>query len=70
MSMMTDSSGVCKCVACGQRGPDDNHHCPPAFVKRRETINRQAEQDYLNRRPSEAMRINFGFYLLSLRGDF
>jgi hypothetical protein len=67
--------GILNCVVCGQRflgseGGYDNHHCPESILKRREATNRQAEQDYLNRRPSEAMRINYGFHLLSLRGDF
>jgi hypothetical protein len=47
-----------------------NHHCSQAFEKRRQTANRQAEQDYANRQPTEAARINFGFHLLSLAGDW
>jgi hypothetical protein len=63
-------SELTKCVACGAKIElFGNHHCSPAFEKRREAANRQAEQDYVNRKPTEAMRINYGFYLLSLSGN-
>jgi hypothetical protein len=67
--MMCDS---CKCVACGARiegGYYSNHHCSPESEKRRQTREKKANQDYANRKPTEAMRINYGFYLLSLRGS-
>lgn len=56
------------CFACGQKLAS-NHHCSPEFEKRVAATNRRSEQDYLNRKPSEAMRINYGFHLLSLKGD-
>lgn len=62
----TDSNN---CVACGARIEEyGNHHCSPEAEKRKQYADRQAEsQDYINRKPTEAMRINYGFYLLSLR---
>jgi len=63
--------GIIHCVACGQRiEPFGDHHCSEEFEKRRQAVNRRAEQDYLNRQPAESTRINFGFYLLSLGGDW
>jgi hypothetical protein len=70
MAIMTGSCGVSRCVACGERTRSDNHHCPSAFENRRQGANKAAEQDYLNRRPAEATRLNYGFYLLSLKGDW
>jgi hypothetical protein len=59
------------CVACERKiEPFGNHHCDEAFEKRRQARERQAEQDYCLRKPTEAMRINYGFYLLSLQGDW
>ena len=58
------------CVVCGASiGFYNKHKCSPEVEKRRQTKERQAEQDYCNRKPTEAMRINYGFYLLSLRGS-
>lgn len=59
------------CVACGEKiGKYGTHHCTPEAEKRRQARQKQAEQDYCNRKPTQAMRINYGFYLLSLRGDW
>ena len=59
------------CVACGKRIElYGNHHCDEKFEKRRQATERGMDQDYNLRRPAEATRINYGFYLLSLRGDF
>ena len=56
------------CVGCGAKiAYDHNHHCLPEAEKRRQYRERQNEQDYCLRKPTEAMRINYGFYLLSLR---
>ncbi|HEX7768143.1 MAG TPA: hypothetical protein VF443_15625 [Nitrospira sp.] len=64
--------GDTHCASCGKKLETlyGNHHCSPTFEKRQETRNRLAEQDYVNRKPTEAMRINSGFYLLSLGGGF
>ena len=59
------------CVACGQKIEKyGNHRCSESFEKRRQTAERKANQDYNLRRPTEAMRINYGFYLLSLTGSW
>lgn len=58
------------CVACGVKIEEyGNHHCTPEAEKRRQAREKQADQDYVNRKPTEAMRINYGFYLFSPSGD-
>lgn len=61
-----------KCVACGEPMEHfGNHHCPEDFEKRRQMVDRrERETIHPQRQPTEAMRINYGFYLLSLRGDW
>lgn len=57
------------CVACGAKIEEyGDHHCSPEAEKRRQAREKQLQQDYINRKPTEAMRINYGFYLLSLGG--
>lgn len=68
---MTD---ITHCVACGQKfsgsdGGYDNHHCPEAFENRRVAIDRR-EQEYQLHGFTEAQRLNYGFYLMSLNGGF
>ncbi len=58
-----------QCVACGHE-IGRNHHCSPQYEARVAANNRRAEQDYLNRKPTRSMRFHYGFYLLSVRGDF
>jgi hypothetical protein len=58
------------CVACGARQAADasNHHCDPKRISRKDSMSlRGREDDY--RKPTEAMRLNYGFHLLRLSGD-
>ena len=57
-----------KCVACGQSMElYGSHHCPPDYERRRENRDKQEQEEYA-RRPTEAARLNYGFYLLTLGG--
>lgn len=59
-----------QCVACGEKIQEfGNHHCSPEAEKRRQTADKLREQDYELRKPTEAMRLNYGFHLLSLSGS-
>lgn len=64
------SDGIIRCVACGERleAIFGNHHCSEEFERRRQAIDRR-EQETFDRGRSEATRLNYGFSLLSLRGD-
>jgi hypothetical protein len=59
-----------QCVACGAKIElFGNHHCSQAFENRRQGIDRRS-QEHVTHTPAEAARLNYGFYLLSLRGGF
>lgn len=62
--------GIIYCVACGERIElFGNHHCSEAFEKRRQGIDRR-EQEPCSWGWTEAQRLNYGFYLMSLNGGF
>lgn len=60
--------GLLHCVACGHKiEPFGDHHCDPKFEKRREAIDRRAQEHQFHRF-TEAQRLNYGLYLMTLPG--
>lgn len=60
---------ITHCAACGVKIElYGDHHCDPKFERQREGIDRR-EQEWYERPPSWATRLNVGFSLLRLAGD-
>jgi hypothetical protein len=74
------------CVACGQKietvvspytlpsgrvvdAPFHNHHCSERFENMRRAIDRRSQETY-PQRPTEGERLNAGFNMLALGGDW
>ena len=62
--------GIVQCVACGKKIEQvGNHHCDEKFERHMQGVDRR-EQETFDRGRSEAARLNYGFSLLALRGDW
>jgi hypothetical protein len=58
-------SGLTHCVACGEELGDDNHHCSPTRISKRDSIMRNG-RDHNSRRRCVGHRLEIGELILGL----